>query len=226
MPACRPKPVLRKSLATGGRGRGRARDAGQPAAVPGARQHGEAAGVTAPHPGQAGDEPAGGRAEQAAGAACRAGTDAMPGCPAPAVCLWGARSRPMAVTWGGRCIAAVGQMISRVPPPALPDLRSALRLACPARPLPAWLPLTLAAGDSVSPPVHRPGLQTVRSTSAWPGQVGVGLRVLRERSDPGAFEDPSSHPIRHPGRCWVRARPGTRELPRGRGGGRCRCVSR
>jgi len=74
MPACRPKPVLRKSLATGGRGRGRARDAGQPAAVPGARQHGEAAGVTAPHPGQAGDEPAGGRAEQAAGS-CSQGRD-------------------------------------------------------------------------------------------------------------------------------------------------------
>jgi hypothetical protein len=35
----------------------------------------------------------------------------------------------------------------------------------------------------------------------------VGLRLLRERSDPGAFEDPSSHPIRHPGRCWVRTRP-------------------
>jgi len=31
-----------------------------------------------------------------------------------------------------------------------------------ARPLvPAWLPLTLTAGNSVSPPVRRPGLQTI-----------------------------------------------------------------
>src|SRR6266487_548526 len=48
--------------------------------------------------------------------------------------LWGARSRPVPVTWGDRCGAAVGQMISGGLPPALPDLRSAL-LACPARPL-------------------------------------------------------------------------------------------
>src|SRR6266568_3877292 len=52
-----------------------------------------------------------------------------------------------------------------------------------------------------------------RSASAWPGQVGAGLRVLRERGDPGAFEDPSSHPVRHPGRCRVRTSPGTRDCP-------------
>jgi hypothetical protein len=31
--------------------------------------------------------------------------------------------------------SALGMMISRVPPPALPDLRPAVQLACPARPL-------------------------------------------------------------------------------------------
>lgn len=45
-----------------------------------------------------------------------------------------ARSRPIPVTCGDRCSSGVGQMISRIPPPALPDLRPALRLACPARP--------------------------------------------------------------------------------------------
>ena len=48
MPICRPRPVMRKSLAGGG-------------AASGARQHGEAAGITATHPGQVDDEPAGGR---------------------------------------------------------------------------------------------------------------------------------------------------------------------
>jgi len=60
-PACRPGPVMRKSLAIGGRGRGQRDAAGQPGAAPGAHQYGEAAGVTAPHPGQSDDEPAGGK---------------------------------------------------------------------------------------------------------------------------------------------------------------------
>src|SRR6266542_7029917 len=78
----------------------------------------------------------------------------------------------------------------------------------------------LTANDAIAS-ISNDGQQTTardktprsRSTRAWPGQVGGGLRVLRERGDPGAFEDPSSHPVRHPGRCRVRTRPGTRDCP-------------
>src|ERR1035441_2593493 len=49
--------------------------------------------------------------------------------------LSGAKGRPIPVTWGDRRGMAAGMMISRVPPPALPDLRPALRLAGPARPI-------------------------------------------------------------------------------------------
>jgi len=54
---------------------------------------------------------------------------------AGAVRLSGSISRPRAVTWGDREASPLSMMISRVSSPALPDLRSALRLAGPARPL-------------------------------------------------------------------------------------------
>jgi hypothetical protein len=64
---------MRTTLAS----RGRGREAGQPGAAPGAHQHGEAAGVTAARPGQAGDEPAGGNGEQSGGCSRgRGGCDA------------------------------------------------------------------------------------------------------------------------------------------------------
>jgi hypothetical protein len=64
MPVRRPRPGDAQEPGHRGRGRGQAREAGQPGAAPGVHQHGETAGVTAAHPGQAGDEPAGGRGEQ------------------------------------------------------------------------------------------------------------------------------------------------------------------
>jgi hypothetical protein len=68
---------MRTTLASGGCRRGRAREAGQRGAAPGAHQHGEAAGVTAARPGQAGDEPAGGNGEQSGGCSRgRGGCDA------------------------------------------------------------------------------------------------------------------------------------------------------
>jgi hypothetical protein len=60
------------------RRRGQAQEpAGQPGAAPGTHQHGEAAGVGVTHPGQAGDEPAGGRAEQAGELLAQAAARAM-----------------------------------------------------------------------------------------------------------------------------------------------------
>ncbi len=49
--------------------------------------------------------------------------------------LWGARSLLAPVTCAGRRPMPSGMMITRVCPPALPDLRPALRLAGPARPV-------------------------------------------------------------------------------------------
>ena len=57
MSSCRPGPVMRKSLATGG-ARAASRETPLSSAAPGAHQHGEAAGVTATHLGRADDEPA------------------------------------------------------------------------------------------------------------------------------------------------------------------------
>ena len=72
-----------------GCGRGRAREAGQPGAAPGAHQHGEAAGVTAARPGQAGDSSAATGSNP--GDARGAGAAAMPGSPLSAATAWAPR---------------------------------------------------------------------------------------------------------------------------------------
>ena len=79
---------MRTTLASRGRGRGRGREAGQRGAAPGAHQHGEAAGVTAARPGQAGDKPADGNRGAIQGDARGARTDAMPGSPLSSAMAW------------------------------------------------------------------------------------------------------------------------------------------
>src|SRR5512146_1858480 len=95
-------------------------------------------------------------------------------------------------------------MVSRVPAPALPDLRPALRLAGPARPL-------------VSVQERRAAGLAARGRRAAPHQSQAPPRLDRPgrhgRADPVPAEDAASTPSGHPGyRPAVAPPPGHQDM--------------
>src|ERR1017187_3314996 len=103
---------------------------------------------------------------------------------------WVSKFGPVPVNWDDRQCTAVRHDVSRVPPPALPDLRPALRLAGPARPL-------------VSVQERGTAGTAARGRPAAPHQAQTPPRLGRPsrhgRADPVPAREAASTPPGHPG---------------------------